>query len=167
MTWIKAWAIRTCQKSHRQASSCAHRFGRLEPSLSGSDPPVPYNFAKTLDTDLPTAVARVRSVLAEEGFGVVSEIDIGQTLRAKLGVAFRPYVILGACNPVLAHEALKLENKVGAMLPCNVVVQAVASRRSEVAAIDPVASMQAIDNPELKLKAEQVAAKLRSVINRL
>jgi uncharacterized protein (DUF302 family) len=128
---------------------------------------VSYYFARTLETDLPAAVARVRSALAEEGFGVVSEIDIAQTLRAKLGVAFRPYVILGACNPALAHEALKLEDKVGAMLPCNVVVQEIASGRSEVAAIDPVASMQAIDNPELKAKAEQVAAKLRAVIGRL
>lgn len=126
-----------------------------------------YYFARTVPADLPSTVARVRAALAEEGFGVVSEIDIGETLRAKLGATFRPYVVLGACNPALAYEALKLEDKVGAMLPCNVVVQETAPRRTEVAAIDPVASMQAIDNPELKFKAAEVAAKLRAVVERL
>lgn len=126
-----------------------------------------YYFARTVEAGLPETVARVRGALAEEGFGVISEIDIAQTLRAKLGVEFRPYVILGACNPALAYEALKLEDKVGAMLPCNVVVQEIAAGRSEVAAIDPVASMQAIDNAELKAKAQQVAAKLQAAIGRL
>ena len=120
-----------------------------------------------LDLPYPDAVARVREALADEGFGVLTEIDVKATMAAKLGVEFEDYVILGACNPALAHEALLLEDKVGAMLPCNVVVQDLGDGRTEVAAIDPVASMQAIDNPELKAKAAAVADRLRAAIERL
>lgn len=126
-----------------------------------------YYFAKTLDETFDAAVARTREALAQEGFGVITEIDVRQTMQAKLGVEFRPYRILGACNPGLAYEALKLEDKVGAMLPCNVVVQDVGDGRTEVAAIDPVASMLAIDNAELKAKAAMVAEKLKAAITRL
>jgi len=126
-----------------------------------------YYFAKTLDETFDAAVARTREALAQEGFGVITEIDVRQTMQAKLGVEFRPYLILGACNPGLAYEALKLEDKVGAMLPCNVVVQDAGDGRTEVAAIDPVASMQAIDNAELKAKAAMVAEKLKAAIARL
>ena len=126
-----------------------------------------YYFAKTLERPFDEAVAATREVLAEEGFGIISEIDIRQTMKAKIGEDFRPYVILGACNPRLAYEALMLEDKVGAMLPCNVVVQDAGGGRTEVAAIDPVASMQAIANPALKEKAARVAEKLEAAIGRL
>ena len=98
---------------------------------------------------------------------VITEIDVTQTLKGKIGVDFRPYRILGACNPTLAHEALKLEDKVGTMLPCNVIVQELAPGRIEVAAIDPVASMAAIDNPALLKKAAIVRGTLETVIESL
>ena len=126
-----------------------------------------YYFARTIEAPFEDAVSRTKAALAEEGFGVLTEIDVAQTLKSKIGVEFRPYRILGACNPTLAHEALRLEDKVGTMLPCNVVVQDAGNGRSEVAAIDPVASMQAIDNPELKAKARQVAEKLQAALDRL
>ncbi len=126
-----------------------------------------YYFAKTLATGFDDAVARTTAALKQEGFGVLTEIDVGKVLQQKIGVAFRDYRILGACNPALAHEALLLEDKVGTMLPCNVVVQDAGGGRTEVAAIDPVASMQAIDNPRLHEAAEKVRAKLRRVIESL
>ena len=126
-----------------------------------------YYFAKTLATGFDDAVARTTEALKQEGFGVLTEIDVGKVLQQKIGVTFRNYRILGACNPTLAHEALRLEDKVGTMLPCNVVVQDAGDGRTEVAAIDPVASMQAIDNPRLHEAAEKVRAKLRRVIESL
>lgn len=126
-----------------------------------------YYFSKVLDAPFEEAVERAKAALAAEGFGVLTEIDVAQTLKTKLGADFRPYRILGACNPALAHEALKLEDKVGTMLPCNVVVQDAGGGRTEVAAIDPVASMQAIDNPELKRSAQVVAGKLSAALERL
>ena len=126
-----------------------------------------YYHAKTVDRPFDDALAATREALSQEGFGVITEIDIRKTLHAKIGETFRPYTILGACNPRLAFEALKLEDKVGAMLPCNVVVQQLDDGRVEVAAIDPVASMQAIDNPALTDKAAEVAQKLRAAIDRL
>lgn len=126
-----------------------------------------YYFAKTLDLPFEEAVTKTREALAQEGFGVITEIDVQKTLKTKIGIDFRPYLILGACNPSLAHEALKLEDKVGTMLPCNVVVQQTAEGRTEVAAIDPVASMAAIHNPLLAAKAIIVADKLKAVISRL
>lgn len=126
-----------------------------------------YYVAKTLDAPFDDVVARTREALQLEGFGVITEIDVRQTLKTKLGVDFRPYLILGACSPALAYEALQLEDKVGTMLPCNVVVQALDGERTEVAAIDPVASMQAIDNPALKAKAALVGDRLRAVLAHL
>ena len=126
-----------------------------------------YVFSKTLDAPFDEAVARTRDALAAEGFGVIAEIDVQKTLKTKLDVDFRRYLILGACNPGLAYEALKLEANVGAMLPCNVVVQDAGDGRTDVSAIDPVASMQAIANAGLQTKAKLVADKLRSVIERL
>jgi len=123
-----------------------------------------YHFAKTVATSFDEAIARATAALKQEGFGVISDINVMATMKAKLNVDFRPYRILGACNPTLAYEALKLEDKVGTMLPCNVVVQELAPGRVEVAAIDPVASMTAIGNPKLKEKAEAVRAKLKRVI---
>ena len=126
-----------------------------------------YYFAKTLPLEFGETIGRVEAALAQEGFGVISRIDIRDALKSKIGVDFRPYVILGACNPKLAYEALRLEDKVGTMLPCNVVVQDAGRGQTEVADINPVASMTAIDNPELTKSAEEVAGKLRRVINAL
>ena len=99
-----------------------------------------------------------------QGFGIITEIDVKGTLRNKINVEFRPYRILGVCNPTLAYEALQVEDKVGTMLPCNVIVQELAPGRVEVAAVDPVASMMAIDNPALHEKAAAVRAKLERAI---
>jgi uncharacterized protein (DUF302 family) len=126
-----------------------------------------YYFARTLPIGFDEAVRWTTEALKQEGFGIITEIDVRDTLKKKIGVDFRDYRILGACNPALAHEALEIEDKVGTMLPCNVVVQDVGEGRTEVAAIDPVASMQAIDNPRLKVAAERVRIKLRNVIDSL
>jgi uncharacterized protein (DUF302 family) len=123
-----------------------------------------YYFSKTLDAGFDEAVARTRAALQREGFGVISEIDVREIFKAKIGVDFRPYLILGACNPKMAHAALTMEDKVGTMLPCNVVVQETGPGRVEVAAIDPVASMQAIGNPELLETAGLVAARLETAV---
>jgi uncharacterized protein (DUF302 family) len=123
-----------------------------------------YYIAKTIPLEFEAAVARTEEALKEEGFGVISRIDIQDALKTKIGADFRPYTILGACNPKLAHEALQLEDKVGTMLPCNVVVQQKASGETEVAAVDPVASMTAIDNPALQQAARKVREKLERAI---
>ena len=119
---------------------------------------------KILPIAFEEAVTRTMNALKQEGFGVLTEIDVSETLKKKLGVDFPSYRILGACNPALAYEALKLESHVGTMLPCNVVVRDAGRGEIEVAAIDPVASMQAIDNPALQQAAAQVRAKLERVI---
>lgn len=126
-----------------------------------------YYIATQLQMPFDDAIARTEAALKEEGFGIISRIDIQEALKTKIGVDFRPYTILGACNPALAHEALKLEDKVGTMLPCNVVVQAREDGSSEVAAIDPVASMQAIENPQLVEAAAEVRRRLSRVIQSL
>lgn len=126
-----------------------------------------YYIAKTLGPGFDEAVRLTTAALKEEGFGVLTEIDVADTLKKKIGVDFRRYRILGACNPRLAHEALQIEANIGTMLPCNVVVQETADGKVEVAAIDPVASMMAVDNPRLKQAAEQVRDKLQRVVARL
>lgn len=126
-----------------------------------------YHFSKTINLPFDQAIARVTEALKNEGFGILTEIDIQATLKKKLDVDFRQYKILGACNPPFAYKALKLEDKIGAMLPCNVVVQEHAVGKVEVSAIDPVASMGAIGNPALASIAEQVQAKLKKVIDNL
>lgn len=126
-----------------------------------------YYFAKTLNASFDDTVRHATEALKQEGFGIITEIDVKKTLQNKINVEFRNYRILGACNPTLAHKALQIEDKVGTMLPCNVVVQEVGNGRTEVAAIDPVASMQAIENPRLKTAAEEVRGKLRKVIESL
>lgn len=123
-----------------------------------------YYLSTTLSLQFDATVVRTVEALKSEGFGVITDIDIRQTLKAKLGVDYPNYRILGACNPALAHEALQIENKVGTMLPCNVVVRDAGDGQTEVAAIDPVASMEAIDNPALKQAAAQIRAKLAKVI---
>ncbi len=125
-----------------------------------------YYYAKTVDLSLDEAEARVREELKKEGFGVLTEIDVAATLKKKLDVDFRPYKILGACNPGFAHQALQAEGKIGVMLPCNVVVQA-HDGKTEIAAVDPVASMQAVDNPALQPIAEEVRERLKQVVDRV
>jgi uncharacterized protein (DUF302 family) len=126
-----------------------------------------YHFSKTIDVPFDQAVSRVTEALKREGFGVLTDIDVAATMKAKLGEDFRPYRILGACNPQLAHRALQLEDKIGTMLPCNVIVQQHEGGGVEVSAVDPVASMQAIDNPGLADVATEVRAKLRRVVEGL
>lgn len=126
-----------------------------------------YYIATKLQEPFEEAIAKAESALKEQGFGIISRIDIQDTLKKKIGVDFRPYLILGACNPALAHQALELEDKVGTMLPCNVVVQALGPAETEIAAIDPVASMQAIDNPQLKDAAREVRSRLEQAIKSL
>jgi uncharacterized protein (DUF302 family) len=126
-----------------------------------------YYFSKTIEAGFGDAVARTKAALSAEGFGVLSEIDVAATMKAKLGADMAPYLILGACNPKLAHDALQVEDKIGLMLPCNVIVQSRGDNHTEVSAIDPVASMLAIDNAALKQAAALVQAKLKAVIERL
>ena len=126
-----------------------------------------YYFSKTINAGFEDAVARTREALKLEGFGIITEIDVQKTFKSKIGVDFRPYLILGACNPAMAYEALQVEDKVGTMLPCNVVVQESSEGSVEIAAIDPVASMQAIGNPDLTQKAAAIAGKLQSALGRI
>jgi uncharacterized protein (DUF302 family) len=126
-----------------------------------------YYYARTVDLPFDAAVGRVTEELKKEGFGVLTEIDVRETLKKKLNVDFRPYRILGACNPPFAYQALQAEDKIGTMLPCNVIVQELGDGGVEIAAIDPIASMQAVDNPALGAIAGQVQAKLRRVIDNL
>jgi uncharacterized protein (DUF302 family) len=109
-------------------------------------------------------VERTRSALSAQGFGVLTEIDVKATLKKKLGEDVDNYLILGACNPGMAHKAMQIEPKVGAMLPCNVIVRAAGQNAVEISAVDPVASMTAIDNAELQSVAEQVREMLKTVI---
>ena len=124
-----------------------------------------YYFSKKVKGTFEEVEDRIRIALKEEGFGVLTEIDVKETLRKKLGVDFRKYKILGACNPPFAHKALLAEDKIGTMLPCNVIVQELQEGEIEVAAIDPIASMQAIRNPALEPVAVEVQMKLKKVID--
>ena len=126
-----------------------------------------YYFSKTLDTSFEEAIEKTTEALKEEGFGVLTEIDIKATLKEKLDVDFKKYHIIGACNPPLAHEALSAEDHIGLMLPCNVIVQEYEDGNVEVAAVDPVASMQAIENDELGGVAQEVRDLLKKVIQGL
>ena len=126
-----------------------------------------YYFSKTVDLPFDDAVQKATEELKKEGFGVLTEIDVKATLKKKLDVEFRNYKILGACNPSFAYQALQSERMIGAMLPCNVIIQEAEDGRTEVAAIDPVASMQAIQNPNLGEIAGTVRSKLKSVIDHM
>jgi len=127
---------------------------------------VSYYFSKTLHTSFDESIDKVTAALKEEGFGVLTEIDVKATLKNKLDVDFKPYRILGACNPPFAYKALQAEDKIGAMLPCNVIVIQ-QDDGIEVAAIDPISSMQAVENSSLGDVAGQVQAKLKKVIGSL
>ena len=126
-----------------------------------------YYFSKSIRSTFSEAVNRVTEALKREGFGILTEIDVKETLRKKLDVDFRQYKILGACNPPFAYKALQAEPKIGTMLPCNVIVQELEEGLIEVSAIDPIASMQAIRNEELGSIAGQVQTKLKNVIENL
>ncbi|MFQ5586356.1 MAG: DUF302 domain-containing protein [Thermodesulfobacteriota bacterium] len=126
-----------------------------------------YYFSRSLEMPFDEAVARVTEELQKEGFGILTKIDVKETLKKKLDVDFRQYRILGACNPAFAYQALQAEKQIGLMLPCNAVVQEAADGMVEVSAIDPIASMQAVENRTLGDIAEQVRAKLKKVIDSL
>lgn len=126
-----------------------------------------YQFSTTVDFPFADAVTITTDVLKKHGFGVLTEIDVQTTLKKKLGVDFRPYRILGACNPQMAYQALQAEDKIGTMLPCNVVVQQRVDGKVEISAVDPVASMQAIENPALIATATKVQLMLRQVIDEI
>jgi uncharacterized protein (DUF302 family) len=123
-----------------------------------------YYFSKTIKASFEEAINRVTEELKKEGFGVLTEIDVKETLKKKLGVDFHPYKILGACNPPFAYQALQAEDKMGLMLPCNVIVQEISKGMVEVAAINPVSAMKGIDNPKLAKIAEKVREKLSKVV---
>jgi uncharacterized protein (DUF302 family) len=123
-----------------------------------------YYFNKTINANFDEAINRVTEALQKEGFGILTEIDVKATFKKKLDVDFRNYRILGACNPNFAYRALQAENKIGTMLPCSVVVQEIAPGRTEVAIVDPAASMQAVQNPDLEEIAEEVRNKLMNVV---
>ena len=126
-----------------------------------------YYFSKTLKVSFDEAIAKVTEALKKDGFGIITEIDVKETLKKKLNVDFRKYRILGACNPPYAYKALQAEDKIGLMLPCNVILQELPGGKVEVAAIDPVASMVAVKNTKLGEVGKEVSAKLKAVIDNL
>jgi uncharacterized protein (DUF302 family) len=126
-----------------------------------------YYFSKTLDTSFDEAIKLTTEALKSEGFGVISEINMQEKLKEKLNVDYKRYTILGACNPPFAYKALLAEDKIGTMLPCNILVIEQGKNNIEIAAVNPIASMQAIQNPDLGEIAQQVTSKLKSVIDSL
>jgi uncharacterized protein (DUF302 family) len=126
-----------------------------------------YYFNKKIVGSFDDIIEKTVATLKEEGFGVLTDIDVKATLKKKLDVEFRNYRILGACNPPFAFKALQAEDKIGTMLPCNVIVQEASDGKIEIAAIDPLASMQAVVNPELGEIANQIREKLKNVINNI
>jgi len=126
-----------------------------------------YYFNTTFKGDFNDSIKKVTEALKAEGFGVLTEIDIKDTLKKKLDVDFNNYKILGACNPPYAHKALLAENKIGTMLPCNVIVQELDSGVIEVSAVNPMESMQAVSNDDLKGIAEEITEKLKTIIEKL
>ena len=126
-----------------------------------------YYLEKTIDCSFDDAVEKVTEELKKEGFGVLTEIDVAATMKQKLDVDFRKYTILGACNPSFAYKALQAEDKIGAMLPCNVIVQHVSDTQTEIAAVNPVASMQSVQNEQVSEIAKEIRSKLEKVIHSL
>ncbi len=131
-----------------------------------SEPAATYYIARTIAGDFEAVIARVIEALAKEGFGVLTDIDVAATMKKKLNADFRPYRILGACNPQMAHKALSIEDKIGVMLPCNVIVQKTEAG-VEVAAVDPVASLGRVGNPALDEAAATVKAALARVVEEI
>ncbi len=128
---------------------------------------MPYYYSRTIEMPYETAIERTTEELKKEGFGVLTQIDVQATLKKKLDVDFRPYIILGACNPPFAYKALQAERNLGLLLPCNVIVQDAGDGKTEVAAIDPAASMQTVENASLADVADEVRSKLKKVIENI
>ena len=126
-----------------------------------------YYFNKTVKGTFEEVIDTVTQGLKEEGFGVLTEIDVTATLKEKLDIDFKKYKILGACSPPYAYKALQAEDKIGTMLPCNVIVQEIEEGVFEVAAVNPMASMQAVENKKLSKVAEEITDKLEKIINKL
>ncbi len=126
-----------------------------------------YHFTTTLETSFEDAIEKVTDALQEEGFGVLTEIDVRATFKKKLDVDYPRYQILGACNPDFAYQALQKEQKIGTMLPCNVIVQDNEDGTIDISAVDPISSMQAVDNQELGQIAQEVQQRLKKIINSL
>jgi uncharacterized protein (DUF302 family) len=126
-----------------------------------------YYFSKTIKSSFEEAIRQVTDALKTEGFGVISEIRMHEKLKEKLGVNFKKYTILGACNPSFAYKALQMEDKIGTMLPCNVIIQELSPESIEIAIVDPIASMMAIENQNLGSLALEVQGKLKNVIHLL
>lgn len=126
-----------------------------------------YYFSTTMEVPFDEAIEKVTDELKKQGFGVLTDIDVKATMKKKLDIDYQKYRILGACNPPFAYQALQAEDKIGTMLPCNVIVQETEDGKVEVSAVDPLASMQAIQNTELRDIANQVQAKLKKVISNL
>lgn len=126
-----------------------------------------YYFSTTLSKDFDESIEKVTEELKKEGFGILTEIDVKETFKKKLDVDFRKYRILGACNPDMAYKAIQSESHIGTMLPCNVIVQELEDGRTEISAVDPVASMQAVENNQLGSVAKEVRNKLKTVIQNL
>ena len=126
-----------------------------------------YAFSTVLETSYEDAISQVTDALKEEGFGVLTEIDVKATLKKKLDREFRKYVILGACNPPYAHRSLEADLDVGLLLPCNVIVYETDDKKAYVAAINPVSALEVIQNRELRKIAEEVSGKLKRVIERI
>jgi uncharacterized protein (DUF302 family) len=122
-----------------------------------------YGFGTALDIPFEEAVARTRAALKDEGFGILSEIDVRATMKEKLDVDYEPYVILGACNPQLAHRALQAELVLGLLLPCNVIIHE-HDGRSAVSIVDPAAMLGVVDNPTLRAVADEAKARLLRVV---
>ena len=126
-----------------------------------------YYFNKTINGTFEEVIEKVTQGLKDEGFGILTEIDVKETLKNKLDIDFKKYRILGACNPPYAHKALQAEDKIGTMLPCNVIVQEIEAGTIEVAAVNPMASMQAVENEKLNEVANEITAMLENVIEKL
>ena len=126
-----------------------------------------YYYARKIDGSFEDIIGKIKNGLKEEGFGVLSDVNVKELFKSKLDINFRQYRILGACNPVFSHKALLAEERVGTMLPCNIIVQETADGLVEVSAVDPVASMLAIDNDPLKVIAAQIGEKLVKVVDTL
>ena len=146
--------MESCSDLQRVTQGCE---SALEVNMS-------YYFGKTLEMPFVQATQHVTDALASKGFGILTTIDVQATMKKKLDIDFRPYTILGACNPEFAHKALKSEDVIGTMLPCDVVVQEISKGLVEVSAVDPVASMMAIDNPKLTSIAGEVRDLLKQVV---
>jgi uncharacterized protein (DUF302 family) len=147
---------------HGQISARSSLSGRL--TADRMEESMSYYLSRVLELPFDEAVQRVMTTLKEQGFGVLTDIDVQATLKAKLGASVPPYRILGACNPSFAYQALQIEDKLGVLLPCNVIVRDAGGGKTEVAAIDPVSSMDRTGNPQLVAVAEEVRSRLQRAV---